>query len=275
MAKIEITYTNQKNEQKQFTFDSYAKLVWLNQSDMTSVDLSPLQLSSKIEELKFITSNLEKLDLQPLTKCRSLRGFSIWKAKKLKDLDLSPLSELQNLENIELSSTSISKLDISPLFQCNNLRNVKIDRKILLVANIKYKKTGVRDLDKLSIGWYGEEKENTKTDVVIDSKLRKKVLGVLKSFSRITISELTQYSGLSPDKTRNLVFELVGEELVVGRFDSSSDSFISTDAALASKKAKSDRLTIQRCVYCGKPLGQVLNPGEEVPCPACDIINIG
>lgn len=277
MANIILPYTNQKGEQEQESLGFLSKSCWILSAEMTSIDLTPLQESNVLEELKFTTLNLETLDLNPLAKCHKLRKLLIKSAGKLIDLNLSPLSECSSLEVLEISGTAISNLDITPLFQCINLRAAKISRKISLIADKKLKKNKVRGLDKLSkrIRWYGEADDVDAIEPEVDDLLRKKVLGVLKSFPRITISELTQYSRISSENTRNLVFQLVGEGLVEGRFDSSADAFVSTDAALASKKAKSDGLSVQSCAYCGKPLERVLNPGEEVPCPACNIINIG
>lgn len=103
----------------------------------------------------------------------------------------------------------------------------------------------------------------------------KRVLGVLKSFQSITMTDLMNYSGLSVEESRNLVFELIADDLVAGRFDSESDSFVSATAASASKQIRSDRTILARCMFCGKALGRALRAGDEVPCPSCGMINVG
>ena len=103
----------------------------------------------------------------------------------------------------------------------------------------------------------------------------KRVLGVLKSFQSITMTDLVNYSSLSVEETRNLVFELIADDLVAGRFDSESDSFVSATAASASKQIRSDGTTLARCMFCGKALGRALRAGDEVPCPSCGMINVG
>ena len=104
---------------------------------------------------------------------------------------------------------------------------------------------------------------------------RKRVLGVVKSFPRISISELAKYSGESIDSTRNMLFELIGDNLVSGRFDPVEDEFISAEAAAASREIKSESPSLARCMYCGKSLGRALISGEEFRCPSCSMVNVG
>jgi hypothetical protein len=109
----------------------------------------------------------------------------------------------------------------------------------------------------------------------VDERTMKKALGVLKSFPRISMSDLAGYSGLSPDRARELVFEFVGEGRIEGRFDPEKDEFICVDAVVADKRMKSNGSALARCAYCGKPLPKALNAGEELTCPSCGMINIG
>jgi len=109
----------------------------------------------------------------------------------------------------------------------------------------------------------------------VHDRTRKRILGVLKSFQSISMSDLTKHSNLSEDETRNIVFEMIAEDMVSGRFDSSTDSFISASAASASREIRSEQQSIAQCMYCGKPLEKALKSGDEIPCPSCGIINIG
>jgi hypothetical protein len=107
------------------------------------------------------------------------------------------------------------------------------------------------------------------------SELQRRVLGILKSFPRITISKLSEYCGLSESDARNLMFELIGDDLVSGRFNPETDEFISTHAAVASKKIRSDSQSVAKCMHCGKPLPQALKSGDELTCPSCGMVNVG
>jgi hypothetical protein len=274
MGKINISFENDKGKQETISIKHTAQSFWFLSSNMRFIDLSPLPDLLNLEEIKFTTPKLIELDLEPISKCSQLKRLSILKAPRLRKLDLSPLSSI-NLEVLVIESTSIPKLDITPLGNCVNLRAIKISKNIVLIASDEVKSHLNRAIDKIykRIRWISSP-ANVTTKSTTD-KLQKLVLGVLKSFPRVSIEELIKYTHTESDQTRDLVFQLIGEGLVEGRFDSSTDTFISTDAALASKKAKSGGLSIQLCVYCNKPLPKILAPGEELPCPACGIINIG
>lgn len=117
--------------------------------------------------------------------------------------------------------------------------------------------------------------ESISKDRDTDGKTRKRVLGVLRSFPRISIADLSKYSGLSLDASRDLLFELLGDNLVSGRFDAATDEFISAPAATASKEIKSDSLSLARCQFCGKSLGKAPISGEEITCSSCGMLNVG
>jgi hypothetical protein len=139
-----------------------------------------------------------------------------------------------------------------------------------------------------SISWVMEEKtalqryvrephivESNSKDRGTDGKMRKRVLGVLRSFPRISITDLSKYSGLSLDASRDLLFEMLGDNLISGRFDAAADEFISAPAATASRVIKSNSLSLARCQFCGKSLAKVPISGEEVTCSSCGMLNVG
>ena len=117
--------------------------------------------------------------------------------------------------------------------------------------------------------------EKPAPEIVVPEKTLKRILGVLKSFQTVSMKELTAYSNLDIDVTRNIVFEMIADDQVSGRFNSKTDSFVSVSAASASREIRSDHQSIAKCMYCGKPLEKALKSGDEVKCPSCGIINIG
>lgn len=117
--------------------------------------------------------------------------------------------------------------------------------------------------------------EEPASEIIVPEKTLKRILGVLKSFQTVSMEELTSYSGLDIDVTRNVVFELIADDQVSGRFNSKTDSFVSVSAASASREIRSDHQSVARCMYCGNPLEKALKSGDEVKCPSCGIINIG
>ena len=122
-----------------------------------------------------------------------------------------------------------------------------------------------------------EQKQETKkrAESTIHVNVQKRVLGVLKSFPRISISDLSKYSGESEDTTRDMLFEMIGDNLVSGRFDIATDEFISAHAAIASREIKADAPSLARCMYCGKSLERALISGDEIACPSCGMVNVG
>ena len=121
----------------------------------------------------------------------------------------------------------------------------------------------------------GEKNISPTTKSTNQDNVRKRVLGVLKSFPRISISDLAKYSGESEDATRDMLFEMIGDNLVSGRFDPAADEFISAHAASASRAIKSTDPTLAKCMYCGKSLERALISGDEVACPSCGMVNVG
>ena len=89
------------------------------------------------------------------------------------------------------------------------------------------------------------------------------------------MDELTKYSGISTEDTRDLVFQMIADNLVSGKFDPSQDEFVSAEAASAARVIKSEQQTLAKCIYCGSSLPRGLSVGEEIRCPSCNIVNIG
>jgi hypothetical protein len=87
------------------------------------------------------------------------------------------------------------------------------------------------------------------------------------------MESLLPYSDLPVDKTRELVFELVGSGAVAGRFEPESDEFISLDAVQAAKEMRAEGPAVRLCAFCGKPIPRVLMPGERYTCESCGQVN--
>jgi hypothetical protein len=65
---------------------------------------------------------------------------------------------------------------------------------------------------------YEKESKQPAPTIPVTDKTIKRILGVMKSFQTINMKELTTYSGLDINETRNIVFELIAEDQVTGRF---------------------------------------------------------
>ncbi len=272
---------------------------------MTHIDLSPLLQFTRLRKLKIYSNELQTLDLTPLRTCHTLREL-VLRRNHLQEIDLSPLEKCPELTRLDLSSNRLTQLnlaplanhialskivltnnplpeiDVTPLYSCGILRDLEVSSRTRLKAERRYAgyKRGALGRLKKRITWI--EKSETPvaaapqfTAPVVNGGVRMRVLGVLKSVPRINIANLTKYSEISEEDTRELVFDLVGAGEVSGRFNPSTDEFVSADAAEVSRKLKSNGIHVARCQHCGTPLQKLLASGEEFVCPSCGTLNIG
>jgi hypothetical protein len=98
------------------------------------------------------------------------------------------------------------------------------------------------------------------------------VLGALKSYPRVGMSELAELLDMTEDDVRNITLKLIASGSVSGTFDRHTDEFTSVAAAETGRELKrdsADGLEIPRCPNCFAPLDRTLVPGETVECPNC------
>ena len=270
-----ILYYNQGKTHKISTKDKDA---FLSRKGIFAINLKPLINCALLETLYLRENRLTSVNLSPLSQCQYLKNLHLDR-NSLTSLDLTPLKNCQRLEKVTLNRNPLNKLDISPLFSSRRLETLKVPDETILYARNSLRSNlneGISDVVG-RIQWYEGESVNRKrtSNAQIDERTMKKALGVLKSFPRISMSDLGSYSGLSPDRAREMVFELVGDGLLEGRFNAEKDEFVCVDAVVAEKKMKSKGSALARCAYCGKPLPRALTAGEELTCPSCGMINIG
>lgn len=99
--------------------------VYLGAQGLTSIDLSPLSKSGKLENLWLYNNSIAHLDLSPLAFCSHLRYLSL-RDNRLESLDLGPLGRCSHLEELDLADNTIESLDLEPLTNCGNLRQLDI-----------------------------------------------------------------------------------------------------------------------------------------------------
>ena len=98
------------------------------------------------------------------------------------------------------------------------------------------------------------------------------VLGALKSYPRVGVSELAELLDMTEDDVRSITLKLIASGSVSGTFDRHTDEFTSVAAAETGRELKrdsADSLEIPRCPNCFAPLNRTLVPGETVQCPNC------
>lgn len=259
----------------------------LNDNELTAVDLSPLAACPLLTVLALKKNRLQAVDLSPLKDLTHLEAIDL-KENMLTRLDLSPIKNHAVLQKIFLAGNPLTELDISALLTCRSLKEVEIGRHVRLKADMALVGSSVAAMQqyKKQIAWIDTRTLETQAATVTAAQshikalsqdtrdsMRRKVLGVLKSQTRIGMDRLTPYSGLPIDETRELVFELVGSGAVTGRFDPDTDEFISLDAVQAAALMRSEGPVIQQCQHCGKPFPKALMPGESYTCESCGQVN--
>ncbi len=259
----------------------------LNDNELTAVDLSPLTACPQLTVLALKKNRLQSVDLSPLKDLTHLEAIDL-KENMLTRLDLSPIRNHAVLQKIFLAGNPLTELDVSALLTCRSLKEVEIGRHVRLKADMALAGSSVAAMQqyKKQIVWIDIHTLETQTATVTAAQqhikalsqdtrdsTRKRVLGVLKSQTRISMNKLMPYSGLPIDETRELVFELVGSGAVTGRFDPDTDEFISLDAVQAAALMRSEGPTMQQCQHCGKPFPKALMPGESCTCESCGQVN--
>jgi len=252
LTQLSIEYRDSNFRLRRKDVNPDDKSIMLRNKGIVEIDLSPCSQLSKLTELHLSFNSLIKIDLTPLSNCSLLKTLRL-DGNMLLSIDLTPLASCKILKTLDLSQNPLQTIYIPDDESSYTLKG--------LVR--KYKVSGS----------FRTGPPPKKSDT--RSPIGKKALGVLKSFGSISMEDLTKYTGLTVEENRELVFELVGEGLVRGKFDPSSDTFVSADAADAGKSLRSEGLILAKCAYCGTPLPKGLTPGEELRCPSCGIINIG
>jgi hypothetical protein len=259
----------------------------LNDNEISAVDLSPLTACPQLTVLALKKNRLQSVDLSPLKDLTRLEVIDL-KDNMLTRLDLSSIKNHMSLQKVFLAGNPLTELDVSALLTCRSLKEVEIGRHVRLKADKTLMGSSVAAMQqyKKQIAWIDAHALETQAATIASAQshiralsqdtqdsMRRKVLGVLKSQTRISMDRLTPYSGLPIDDTRELVFELVGSGAVTGRFDPETDEFISLNAVQAATLMRSEGPIIQLCQHCGKPFPRVLMPGESYTCESCGQFN--
>lgn len=305
MATMTFTYRDKKGREKRIRVGSSSTNLDFSSKNIVHIDLSPLLQFTRLRKLKLYSNELQTLDLTPLGTCHTLRELVLHR-NHLQEIDLSPLMKCPGLVRLDLSSNRLTQLnlaplanhialskivltknplpeiDVTPLFSCSVLRDLEVSSRTRLKAERRYAghRRGALGRLKKRITWIEKSEAPVAatpqfTAPVVNGGVRVRVLGVLRSVPRINMANLTKYSEISEEDTRELVFDLVGAGEVSGRFNPSTDEFVSADAAEVSSKLRSKGTHVARCQHCGTPLQKLLASGEEFLCPSCGTLNIG
>jgi len=305
VATMTFTYRDNKGREKRIRVGSSSTSLDFSSKNITHIDLSPILQFTRLRKLKLYSNELQTLDLTPLGTCHTLRELVLHR-NHLQNIDLSPLEKCPELTRLDLSSNRLTQLnlaplanhivlskivltsnplpeiDVTPLYSCGVLRDLEVSSRTRLKAERRYSGYRRGALGRLTkkITWIEKSESQVAaapqfTAPVVNGGVRMRVLGVLKSVPRINMVDLTKYSEISEEDTRELVFALVGAGEVSGRFNPSTDEFVSADAAEVSRQLRSNGTHVAKCQHCGKPLQKLLASGEEFLCPSCGSLNIG
>jgi PCI domain-containing protein len=95
--------------------------------------------------------------------------------------------------------------------------------------------------------------------------LLKSATGIIKSYRRITLYDLSEKLSISVAETENVLAEIVNLKLIKGNFDRTTSEFFTDDAEIKSIKHKF-------CSSCGSSFDRIYLQGETVKCEKCGII---
>ncbi|MFQ5884203.1 MAG: leucine-rich repeat domain-containing protein, partial [Thermoplasmata archaeon] len=90
----------------------------IQRSDLSEVDLSPLQGFGKALALSLRETQIEEVDLTPLSENCVLYELSL-ESNQLRRIDLTPLQSCQHLLKLWLGGNRLQTIDLSPLSHCN------------------------------------------------------------------------------------------------------------------------------------------------------------
>ncbi|MFW9848475.1 MAG: hypothetical protein ACFFF4_05000 [Candidatus Thorarchaeota archaeon] len=307
MAKIDFPFIDKNGKTRVLNVNDNATRIEFTNKGIASIDLSPIGNCLRLRDFHMYGNEISDLELSPLNRCSLLRSL-VLRGNRLGTLDLSPLKEHLELERVDLRKNHLQslnvdalanhlklekftlednpllELDISALITCRGLKEVSLDRHTKLKADRRLMAAvrGPLRRYKNRIIWIDREAaqqmaqaHQTAVAATVNDGIKDTTLGVLKSVPRISMEKLSGYTNMSVDETRELVFVLVGQGDVEGRYDPDSDDFISLSAVQTVKELRSDGPIMQRCQHCGSPLPRVLVTGERFTCQSCGSVNSG
>jgi hypothetical protein len=152
-----LTYKTRSGLQKIQKFDD-CTWVKLDDQDIVSIDLSPIQECKELELLHLYDNYLEEIDLSPLQYCTHFKKLGLG-ANQIRRIELKPLEKCNKFEELDLSdnqlewldlevsmnwsllkeidlrSNSLHVIDITSLLFHKKLINFEVDSEVLLIAN--------------------------------------------------------------------------------------------------------------------------------------------
>ncbi|NHJ87813.1 MAG: leucine-rich repeat domain-containing protein [Asgard group archaeon] len=108
--------------------------LFLRDTQLTEINLEPLQNYPDLETLDLAFNKLSKINLDPLKSCSRLKWLNL-SGNQLSTIDLTPLQNNLNLIELNLNDNKIKIIDLSPLETCQNLEFLELDDDIELIWN--------------------------------------------------------------------------------------------------------------------------------------------
>jgi len=123
-----ITFNGIKENGEHFSKEISEKETNLNLSDnqLVSVDLSPLENFSTLEELDFEYNKLVSMDITLLQNCQRLKKLYLG-SNQLATIDLTALKNSKKLQKLSLDDNQIALIDLTPLKNCSKLQVLTLD----------------------------------------------------------------------------------------------------------------------------------------------------
>ena len=119
---VRVTKSDGSEESILITMDKYDPGVTISNLEIVSVDLADLA-NSPLRKLKIDGTNITEIDLTPLQSCANLDHITL-ENTLLTSLDLSPLSNCANLCFLYLELNPLEEIDLAPLRNLDRLLTV-------------------------------------------------------------------------------------------------------------------------------------------------------
>ncbi|MDF1539766.1 MAG: zinc ribbon domain-containing protein [Candidatus Thorarchaeota archaeon] len=100
------------------------------------------------------------------------------------------------------------------------------------------------------------------------------VLGALKAYPRVSMSELESILHIPENEVRRLTLMFIASGEIQGTFNKGTDEFTSIHASKVGSELRrdaKDELDIQRCPNCGAPISGHFVVGDNVECKSCGV----
>lgn len=133
--QVKIHFVTSSGKKRYLSVDIDEKLLALNDQNIESVDLSPIDALGELVHIRLDRNVIKRIDLSPLQGHSSLGALWLG-SNRLSEIDLSPLRTCSHFNSLGLSSNSLEAAYLEPLHACPLLRFVALSNNRIRRINL-------------------------------------------------------------------------------------------------------------------------------------------